>query len=34
MFWDASALVPVILAEARSKEMAALLVDDTTPTIW
>jgi predicted nucleic acid-binding protein len=34
MFWDASALVPVILAEARSKEMAALLVQDTAPAIW
>ena len=34
MFWDASALVPVILAEARSKAMGALLVEDTSPTIW
>ena len=34
MFWDASALVPVILAEERSQEIAALLVADAAPAIW
>jgi uncharacterized protein with PIN domain len=34
MFWDAAALVPIVLSEVRSQEMAALLVKDTAPTIW
>ncbi len=34
MFWDASALVPVILPEQRSMEIAALLVEDAAPAIW
>lgn len=34
MFWDSSALVPLLVAEARSAEMAALLRGDAAPTIW
>ncbi len=34
MFWDSSALVPVLTAEARSSDMVALLRSDRAPAIW
>ena len=34
MFWDSSAVVPVLVAEARSSEMAELLRSDKAPAIW
>ncbi len=34
MFWDSSALVPVLLSEARSAEVIALLRADRAPAIW
>jgi uncharacterized protein len=34
MFWDSSALVPVLVAEARSAELIALLRTDRAPAIW
>lgn len=34
MFWDSSALVPLLVAEARSAEMTALIRDDAAPAIW
>jgi len=34
MFWDSSAVVPLLLAEARSSEMTALLRADRAPAIW
>jgi hypothetical protein len=34
MFWDSSALVPLLLSEARSTEMTALLREDAAPAIW
>jgi len=34
MFWDSSAVVPVLIAESRSSEMAALLRSDKAPAIW
>jgi hypothetical protein len=34
MFWDSSAVVPVLIAEARSSAMVALLRADRTPAIW
>jgi uncharacterized protein len=34
MFWDSSALVPVIVAETRSRELTAALVADKDATIW
>jgi predicted nucleic acid-binding protein len=34
MFWDSSALVPVLLSEARSSDVVALLRSDRAPTIW
>lgn len=34
MFWDASALVPVILREERSSEMSVLLGRDRASAIW
>lgn len=34
MFWDSSALVPVLVAEARSAEMVALLRSDRAPAVW
>ena len=34
MFWDSSAVVPVLVAEGRSAAMAALLRSDKTPAIW
>jgi uncharacterized protein len=34
MFWDSSALVPVIVAETRSRELTAAFVADKDATIW
>ena len=34
MFWDSSALVPLLLAEARSAPLTALLADDKEMTMW
>jgi hypothetical protein len=34
MFWDASALVPLLVSELRSFELAALLDDDRAPMAW
>jgi len=34
MFWDSSAVVPVLIAEARSTEIVALLRQDRAPAIW
>ena len=34
MFWDSSAVVPVLIAEARSSEILALLRSDRAPAIW
>jgi hypothetical protein len=34
MFWDSSALVPLLIAESGSSEMAALLRSDKAPAIW
>jgi predicted nucleic acid-binding protein len=34
MFWDSSALVPLLFPEDRSSELTALLADDKEPTIW
>lgn len=34
MFWDSSALVPLLLSEARSAEMVRLLRSDRAPAIW
>ena len=34
MFWDSSALIPVIVAEARSDAVTALLAADKEPVIW
>lgn len=34
MFWDASALVPVLLAEQRSRELSVLLGRDGAAAIW
>jgi hypothetical protein len=34
MFWDSSAVVPVLIAEARSPDMSALLRSDRAPAIW
>ena len=34
MFWDSSALVPVLLSEARSAAVIALLRADRAPAIW
>ena len=34
MFWDSSAVVPVLIAEARSTEIVALLRLDRAPAIW
>ena len=34
MFWDSSALVPLLLAEQRSAEMEALQGSDGDPAIW
>jgi len=34
MFWDSSALVPLLLPEDRSDALTALLAADKEPTIW
>jgi uncharacterized protein len=34
MFWDASALVPLLVPEARSSDLAAAIGRDTEPTVW
>lgn len=34
MFWDSSALVPLLLAEPRSQTVASLLSRDPEPAIW
>ena len=34
MFWDSSALVPLLLPESRSEMLTALLAADKEPTIW
>jgi len=34
MFWDSSAVVPVLIAEARSAAMTTLLRSDRAPAIW
>jgi predicted nucleic acid-binding protein len=34
MFWDSSAVVPLLVAESRSAQMAALLHSDRIPAIW
>ena len=34
MFWDSSALVPLLLSQPRSAELTALLRSDKTPAIW
>ena len=34
MFWDSSALVPLLLLEARSAALTAQLAADKDPTIW
>ena len=34
MFWDSSALVPLLFPEARSAEIASVLSSDGEPVIW
>jgi predicted nucleic acid-binding protein len=34
MFWDSSALVPLLLPEAESETLTRLLADDPEPVIW
>jgi len=34
MFWDSSAVIPVVIAEARSARMVALLASDRAPALW
>lgn len=34
MFWDSSALVPLLLAEPRSAELTALVAEDREMTMW
>jgi uncharacterized protein len=34
MFWDSSALVPLLVAEDRSATLTAALTGDKEPTIW
>ena len=34
MFWDSSALVPLVVREARSVEMASILESDAEVTLW
>ena len=34
MFWDSSALVPLLLAESRSEVLTSLLAGDAEPVIW
>ena len=34
MFWDSSAVIPLVLSEARSKELTAYLSADAEPVVW
>ncbi len=34
MFWDSSAVVPLLLPDVRSAPLAALLRSDTEPALW
>lgn len=34
MFWDSSALVPILVAETRSSELSDLLARDRAPVVW
>lgn len=34
MFWDSSALVPLLVSEARSADLTALLAEDKEMTMW
>jgi predicted nucleic acid-binding protein len=34
MFWDSSAVIPLLVAEARSARMVALLGSDRAPALW
>ncbi len=34
MFWDSSALVPILVPEARSSGLTSLLVGDKEPAMW
>ncbi len=34
MFWDSSAIVPLLVAEARSSEMTGVLKAGTSPAVW
>jgi predicted nucleic acid-binding protein len=34
MFWDSSALVPILLPEGRSQALTTLLVADKEPVMW
>jgi hypothetical protein len=34
MFWDSSALVPILVAETRSRELSELLGRDRTAVVW
>jgi predicted nucleic acid-binding protein len=34
MFWDSSALVPLLVAESRSETLTALLAEDREMTVW
>ena len=34
MFWDSSALVPILVAETRSREMSELLGRDRAAVVW
>jgi predicted nucleic acid-binding protein len=34
MFWDSSAVIPLLIAEARSAQMVALLASDRAPALW
>ena len=34
MFWDSSALVPLLLPESRSARALALMAEDRAPTCW
>ena len=34
MFWDSSAIVPLLVAEARTSQVLAILASDPAPTLW
>jgi hypothetical protein len=34
LFWDSSAVIPILVPEARSAEMTALLGSDRAPALW